>query len=67
MRPEPRMRRAYVEDVLREEAARMGADALVIAVDRFFREPVWDRGYGRGRGYYRERQIIGIAIRYRRR
>jgi len=59
------MSRRYVERRLREEAARMGADALVIVVDRFFREPVWDRGYGRGR--YSERQIIGIAIRYRRR
>lgn len=65
MRPEPRMRRAYVEGVLREQAARMGGDALVIVVDRFFREPVWDRGYRRG--YFRERQIVGIAIRYRRR
>ena len=65
LRPEPDMSRRYVERRLREEAARMGADALVVVVDRFYREPVWDRGYGRGR--YSERQIIGIAIRYRRR
>lgn len=65
VRPDPDMRRRYVEDVLREQAARMGADALVIVVDRFFREPVWDGGYGRGD--YGERQIVGIAIRYNRR
>ncbi len=59
------MRRGLVEDVLREQAARMGADALVIVVDRFFREPVWERGIGRGG--YGERQIVGIAVRYKRR
>ncbi len=65
VRPERRMRRGLVEDVLREQAARMGADALVIVVDRFFREPVWERGIGRGG--YGERQIVGIAVRYKRR
>ncbi len=65
LRPEPDMRRGYVEGLLREQAARMGADALVITVDRFFREPVYDWGYGHG--VYTERQIIGIAIRFKRR
>jgi hypothetical protein len=65
IRPEPNMGRGYVEGVLREQAARMGADALVIMVDRFFHEPVYE--WGHSPGAYRERQIIGIGIRYKRR
>lgn len=63
--PSPRMRRAYVEGVLREKAAGMGADAVVIVVDRFFREGVV-YNYWRGPTPVYKRQIVGIAIRYRR-
>jgi hypothetical protein len=51
MRPSPDMDRYYVEGVLRNKAAGMGADALVIVADRE------DAG---------QRQIAGIAIRYKR-
>ena len=64
IRPEPGMSAYYVEDRLRERAAAMGADALVIVVDRYFhRYVVHDWWYGRRA--YRERDILGIAIRYR--
>ena len=65
IRPTRRMGRFYVEGLLREKAAFMGADALVIVVDRFFREAVvFD--YWRGPGAVYGRHIVGIAIRYRR-
>ncbi len=42
----------------------MGADALVIVVDRFFRERiVIDYWHGPVAAY--ERHIVGIAIRFR--
>jgi len=65
IRPSWRMDRFYVEGVLREKAAAMGADALVIVEDRFFRERVV-YNYWRGRRAAYERHIVGIAIRYRR-
>jgi hypothetical protein len=43
----------------------MGADALVIVVDRFFREGVV-YNYWRGRMVIYERHIVGVAIRYKR-
>jgi hypothetical protein len=65
IRPTYRMDRFYVEGVLREKAARMGADALVIVADRYFRERVvFSYWYGPRRVY--DRHIVGIAIRYRR-
>ncbi len=65
IRPTWHMDRYYVEGVLRERAARMGADALVIVADRYFREG-YVRSYWRGRRSISARQIVGIAIRYRR-
>jgi len=66
IRPDPRMSRAYVEGFLCEKAALIGADALVIVEDRFFREPIVYNYWGRpGRRAY-ERQIVGVAIRFRR-
>ena len=65
VRPSWRMDRFYVEGLLREKAAAMGADALVIVEDRFFREGVVFN-YWRGRRAAYERHIVGIAIRYRR-
>lgn len=65
IRPNYRMDRFYVEGVLKEKAAAMGADALVIVADRFFREGVvYSYWYGPRMVY--ERQIVGVAIRYRR-
>lgn len=65
IRPSYRADRYYVEGVLREKAALMGADALVIVADRYFSDGVV-YSYWRGpRPVYR-RQIVGIAIRYRR-
>jgi hypothetical protein len=65
IRPSPRMERYYVEGMLREKAAAMGADALVIVVDRFFREGAVFN-YWRGHRDVYERHIVGIAIRFRR-
>jgi len=65
IRPDRGMDRFYVEDVLREKAAVMGADALVIVADRFFREGA-AFNYWRGRRAVYERNIVGIAIRFRR-
>jgi len=65
IRPHRRMDRFYVEGVLRERAAAMGADALVIVADRFFREGVVFN-YWRGPVAVYERHIVGIAIRFRR-
>jgi hypothetical protein len=65
IRPDPGMDRGYVEGILREKAALMGADALVIVADRFFREGVV-YNYWRGRMAVYERHIVGVAIRYKR-
>jgi hypothetical protein len=65
IRPDYGMDRFYVESVLRENAARMGADALVIVVDRYFRDHAVF-GYWRGPRRVYDRHIVGIAIRYRR-
>ncbi len=65
IRPDFGMDRYDVEGVLRENAARMGADALVIVADKFFREGVV-YNYWRGRRAVYERHIVGIAIRFRR-
>jgi hypothetical protein len=60
IRPDPGMSPGFVENSLRERAAAMGADALVIVVDRYIGGYYWY-----GRRAYRERDIEGIAIRYR--
>lgn len=65
VRPSPRMNRYDVEGLLRERTARMGGDALVIVADRYFRDGVVFN-YWRGARSVYERQIVGIAIRYRR-
>jgi hypothetical protein len=65
IRPDPGMDRFYVEGVLREKAAVMGADALVIVADKYFREGVV-HNYWRGRMAVYERHIVGIAVRFRR-
>jgi hypothetical protein len=65
IRPSPRMNRYDVEGLLRERTARMGGDALVIVADRYFSEGVVFN-YWRGPRSVYSRQIVGIAIRYRR-
>lgn len=65
IRPDYGMDRFYVEGVLREKAAAMGADALVIVADRYFRDHVVS-SYWRGPRSVYDRHIVGIAIRYRR-
>ena len=65
IRPTGNMDRFYVEGVLREKAARMGAEALVIVADRYFREGTVYNYWQGPRPVY-ERQIVGIAIRYTR-
>ncbi len=65
IRPNRGMDRFDVENILRENAARMGADALVIVADRYFGEGVVFN-YWRGRRAVYERHIVGIAISFRR-
>jgi hypothetical protein len=65
IKPDPGMSRAYVEGTLREQAAAMGADAVVIVVDRVFREGVVYNYWTGPVGYYQV-HIVGVAIRYRR-
>jgi hypothetical protein len=65
IRPNPRMDRFYVEGILREKTAAMGGDALVIVADKYFRDGVvFSYWYGPRPVY--ERQIVGIAVRYKR-
>ncbi len=64
LRPDPGMSARFVERRLREKAAALGADALVIVEDRYLRGHA-ARHYWHGRVAYRERVIVGIAIRYR--
>jgi hypothetical protein len=65
IRPDPWMDRYEVEGILREKTARLGGDALVIVADRYLRGATV-RGYWRARRTIHNRQIVGIAIRYRR-
>lgn len=57
--------RLEVESRLKEKGAAIGAHALVIEVDNIFRERVWVGPYRVHRRVYRDRVIVGIAIRYR--
>ena len=65
IKPDPGMSRAYVEGVLREQTAALGGDALVIVVDRVYREGV-AYNYWRGAVPVYEVRIVGVAIRFRR-
>ena len=62
--PKPWMSRYEVEGILREKTADMGGDALVIVADKFFNDGVYYSYWRRPVRVY-ERQIVGIAIRYR--
>lgn len=64
IRPDPGMSREYVEGILREKTAQMGGDALVIVADKFFRGGVVYNYWG-GRAVVYERQIVGVAIHYK--
>lgn len=65
-KPSPRVSRHEVDWVLRDRAARIGADALIIEVDNIYRESVWISPYRPMRPFPRlERVIVGVAIRYR--
>ena len=55
---------AQIEDKLRTEAAKMGADAIVVVVDRV--QPVGVYVYGPwGADPVFGRRIVGVAIKYR--
>ncbi len=63
--PEPGMDAYYVENLLKERTGRMGADALVIVEDKFFkRAVVEDYFWYRKHIIYRERVIVGVAIKF---
>lgn len=69
--PSPRASRYEVEWRLRNQGARIGADALVIEVDTLYREGVYAGPYRTYRGrrvrrvIQRDHVIVAIAIRYR--
>jgi hypothetical protein len=65
IRPRYYMDRFYVESLLREKAAALGADALVIVRDRFYNDGVVYSYWHGPRRVYR-RHIVGVAIRYKR-
>jgi len=68
--PPAQMSRFEVERRLRERAASIGADAMIIEVDNVFRDRVWvgpdgtHRGRRSRRVLVRDRIIVAIAIRY---
>ena len=62
--PERDMSRDYVEKILREKTAAMGGNALVIVVDRFYREAVVYNYWG-GRVAVVARRIVGVAVHYK--
>lgn len=62
--PEPWMSAYDVEGILQEKTADMGGDALVIVADRFFNRGA-HYGYWRRPARVYDRQIVGIAIRFR--
>lgn len=65
IRPEPWMDRYFVEYKLRKKAAKMGAHAVVIIEDEYYRNRMTYRHYRGGTMIYRERFIGGAAIRFR--
>jgi hypothetical protein len=70
MDPPARMSRFEVERRLREKAAAIGADALIIEVDTVYHERVWVGPYRAYRGrrvhrtVVRDHIIVAVAIRY---
>jgi len=64
IKPEPTWSPEFVETTLREQGAKLGAQALVIVVDRFTRNATVVPYYWRRAVVYRERVIVGVAIRY---
>jgi hypothetical protein len=68
--PTRSMRKIEVNRILKVESAKMGAQAVIIQVDTFFRTKIIRRRFYRGRTIkkrrlHREKIIIGTAIRYR--
>lgn len=64
IKPESTWSPEFVENTLKKQAAKLGAQALVIVVDRFTRNAVVVPYYWRRAVVYRERVIVGVAIRY---
>ena len=64
IRPEPWMDRYFVEYKLRKKAAKMGAHAVVIIEDEYYRDRTVYRYYRGGTMIYGERFIGGVAIRF---
>jgi len=63
--PSPSTPREEVQWILRREAARLGAHAVVVVVDNVYRRQVVGRRWWRRVRVVRDRVIVGIAIRYR--
>jgi hypothetical protein len=59
---------AEVEDKLRAEAASLGADAIVVVVDRLQPVGAFVSGpwFGRDVDVIKGRKVVGVAIKYRR-
>jgi hypothetical protein len=57
---------AKVEDKMRAEAASIGADAVVVVVDRLQPVGAFVSGPWFGRDVVKGRKVVGVAIKYRR-
>jgi hypothetical protein len=58
---------AQIEDKLRQDAAKMGADAVVVVLDRVQPTGIYVSGpwWGRSAETVSGRKLIGVAIKYR--
>jgi len=59
------MSRNQVNNILRNRASELGAHAVVIVVDNVFRRSVVRGRFWRHVRVYKERIIVGVAIRFR--
>ncbi len=63
----PSMSRRDVQRIMKENAAGMGAQAVVVVVDKIFRRDVVRGRFWRRTRVVRDKVIVGIAIRFQRR
>jgi len=64
VKPEPSWSASYVETQLRQKAASLGANALVIIYDQYFPGGQVVPGFGQGVQMQPKNGVAGVAIRY---
>jgi hypothetical protein len=64
VRPEPSWSPAYVETQLKQKAASLGANAVVIIFDQYFSNGRVVAGFGQGPRVSPPNGVTGVAIRY---